>query len=113
MRYSGFLGIVEQTEVKPGVWEETVTEIPVLGDLMQRTETLIMGDQILPGYGTNMSVSVHARGIGPRDNSSIRYVTHAGVRWEIRSIIEQPPRIVLYFGEEYHGPTPGGAPDGP
>lgn len=107
MRYSGKLGLVQQTEVRPGIWEETVTEVSVLGEVRQRTEVLDSGDAILPRYRTTTSISVPARGVGPRDNSMIRYITYKGDRWQIASIVDEPPRIVVYIGEVYRGPTPG------
>jgi hypothetical protein len=107
MRYAGKLGIAQQTEVSPGVWEETITEHDVVGDLKQRTETLTVGDTILPQYATTTSVSVLAREVGFRDNSDLRYMTLGGKRWTISSDVTQYPRVVLYFGEEYHGPIPG------
>lgn len=106
MRYSGKLGIVEQQEVRPGIWEEVVTEEPVLGTLEQRTEVLAGSSDVLPRYTTSTSISVPARGVGLQDNSVIRYITLMGDRWQISSIVQQPPRIVIYVGEKYSGPTP-------
>lgn len=106
MRYSGKLGIVQQTEVRPGIWEEVVTEVPVLGTVKQRTEVLSGNGSVLPEYQTTTSISVPARGVGPQNNSGIRYVTYKGDRWQIRSIVDEPPRIVIYIGEVYRGPTP-------
>lgn len=106
MRYSGKLGLVEQTEVRPGIWEETVTEINKLGTVRQRTEVLASSDFVLPRYETTTSISVAALGVGPMDNSNIRYITYKGTRWQIRSIVDEPPNIVIFIGEKYHGPTP-------
>lgn len=105
MRYSGKLGIVEQTEVRPGIWEETVTEVPVLGVVRQRTEVLDGSDSVLPSYRTTTSISVPARGVGPLLNTNIRYITYKGIRWQINTIVDEPPRIVIYIGEVYNGPT--------
>lgn len=106
MRYSGKLGIVEQKEVRPGIWEEVVTEEPVLGTLEQRTGVLEGSSDVLPRYSTSTSISVPARGVGLLDNSVIRYITLKGNRWQVSSIVDQPPRIVIYVGEKYNGPTP-------
>lgn len=106
MRCSEKLGIVEQSEVRPGIWEETVTEVPVLGDVRQRTEVLDGTDAVLPRYRTTTSISVPARGVGPQDNSNIRYITYRGFRWQISTIVDEPPKIVIYIGEVYNGPTP-------
>ena len=107
MRYSGFLGIVEEVQVRPGIWEEVVTEKKVLGDMKTETETRRTEDEIIPKVSSTRSVSVPARGLGQMDNRSIRYATYAGKKWIITSVVDQFPQIVCYFGEEYHGPTPG------
>lgn len=109
MRYSGMLGIAEQTEIAPGIFEDVITEYPVLGKFKQRTEVLEGGDEILPRYSTTTSISVMARGVGLMDNSNLRYVTHAGKRWQVATDVSQYPELVLYLREEYHGPTPVGA----
>jgi hypothetical protein len=109
MRYSGMLGISEQTEIAPGVFEDVITEYPVLGTIKQRTEVLEGGDEILPRYSTTTSISVMARGVGIMDNSDLQYVTLAGKRWKVASDVSQYPNLVLYLREEYHGPTPVGA----
>jgi hypothetical protein len=106
MRCSGALGVVQQTEVRPGIWEETVTEVPVLGTVRQRTEVLDGSDAVLPKYRTTTSISVPARGVGPQDNSVIRYITYGGIRWQIGTIVDEYPNIVIYIGEKYNGPTP-------
>lgn len=107
MRYSGKLGIAEQTERAPGVWEETITEVDVLGTVEQRTELLSTSDTVLPRYTTTTSISVLSR---TADNASIRYATYLGKRWTIGSINSEYPNIVIYLGKEYYGPTPDPTP---
>lgn len=106
MRYSGKLGLAQEVQVSPGVWDNVITEQDVVGDLVQRSEALEQGDDVLPRHVTTTSVSLLSFGIGPLDHSMFRYVMHAGKRWSITSIVEQHPRIILYFGEEYRGPIP-------
>jgi len=109
VRYSGSLGIVEEQEVRPGVWEEVVTEQKVLGKMETGTETRIVDGEIIPRITSTRSVSVPARGLGQQDNRSVRYATYAGKRWTITSVVDQFPNIVCYFGEVYSGPIPAGA----
>ena len=80
--------------------------MPVLGEVRQTTEVLEGSDSVLPKYRTTTSISVPARGVGPQDNSMIRYITFKGTRWQIASIVDTPPKIVIYIGEVYRGPTP-------
>lgn len=107
MRYSGKLGISQPTEVRPGIWEDVVTEVDKFGTLRQTT-TVLRGDgNVLPEYTTTTSIVVPALGVGQLDNSVIRYITYKGKRWQIESIVDEPPMIVIFIGDKYNGPTPG------
>lgn len=106
-RYSGWLGIAESVEVNPGAWDEIIAFVPVLGTVKQTTEVLEGSSDILPRYRTTTSISVPARGIGPLDNSDIRVITYKGKNWQISSIVDDPPLIVIFMGEEWHGEAAG------
>lgn len=106
MRYSGKIGYSVPTETAPGVFEDVITEREYIGDVVQRTETLAQESSILPQYRTSTSISVLSDGIPKENYSDIRYVTYAGVYWTVSSTVVQWPRLVLYIGEEYHGPIP-------
>ena len=106
MRYSGKIGIAVQTETAPGVWEDVITERDYLGNVENRTEVLELGDSVLPEYRTTTSISVLSDGVLKENYSDIRYVTNGGVKWTIASAVLQWPRLVLYIGEVYNGPTP-------
>ncbi len=110
MRYSGKLGVSEQKEVSPGVWEEEITERDFLGTVTSRSEAVEQGDMILPTYRVTTTVSGLARGLGQMDNSNLRYLTYAGRRWVIQTDQSKYPKLLLYIGEEYHGPVPTGSP---
>ena len=107
MRYAGKLGLSEQVETSPGVWEDRITEQEVLGTMKTLTETHASEDGIHPRVSSTRSIVVGALGIGPQDHSKIMYATYAGRRWTLSSIVDEPPNIRAYFGEEYHGPIPG------
>lgn len=110
MRYSGKLGYSEQTEKRPGVWEETITEVDVLGQVEQRTEVLSTSTSVLPEYTTTTSISVLAL---PDPKKDLVYVTYLGVRWSIGSVVTEFPKMRIFIGKEYHGPLPAGAPATP
>lgn len=106
MRYSGKLGLAQSSEVRPGIWEETVTEKPILGRVEQRTEALESSSSVLPQYRTTTSISVLSRGPDQLNNADIRYITYMGVRWTIGSIVFEYPHLVIYIGDKYDGPVP-------
>lgn len=106
MRYSGKVGYAVQTEVSPGVWEDTITERAKLGTVIQRTEALDSGDSVLPQYRTTTSVSVLCDGVLKENYDNLRYVSYMGKNWTISSAVMQWPQLVLYIGEVYNGPLP-------
>lgn len=103
MRFSGKIGFATKVELSPGVHDEEITERDYLGDILQRTERLDNDDSILPRYHTTTSVSVLSDGVLRERYSDIRYITMAGIKWKINSVIHKWPRIEMYVGEEYHG----------
>lgn len=106
MRYSGKVGYAVQTEKAPGIWEDTITEHPKLGDVVQRTEVLGSDDSVLTQYRTTTSISVLNDGVLKENYENLRYISYMGKNWTIASAVVQPPRIVFYIGEVYNGPTP-------
>lgn len=113
MRAAVVLGLAEEQEVRPGISEDVITESPKLAEVKQRTEAFTVEGEIIPRYRTTTSVSVLSDGVIKPDYSNLRYVLYAGVRWSISTVTHEPPRMTIFIGEVYNGPTPGGAPDGP
>lgn len=106
MRYSGKFGYSVQTETSPGVWEDVITERDMLGTVLQRTEVLDGEGTILPRYRTTTSISVLSNGVNQMTYANLAYVVYKGIRWQPGSIVEEFPRLTVYIGDEYHGPTP-------
>lgn len=113
MRYSGKFGYGQSEEVRPGIWEDVITERDHIGDVVQTTEAFDVSGSVLPQYRTTTSVSVLSDGVLAESYKSLRYVTHAGERWSVASAVLQPPRLVVYIGEVYNGPIPEPAPVDP
>lgn len=105
MRYSGKLGLAQQSEVRPGIWEETITEKSILGKVEQRTEALAGSSSVIPEFRTTTSISILSRGPEQINNADVRYITYMGVRWAIASIVYEYPHLVIYIGEKFNGPT--------
>lgn len=106
MRWSGKLGFSTEVEVTKGRFEDVVTERSVMGEIETRTDTFIVGNQVLTQTGTSTSVSVLFGSVERIDFSTLVYVTHRGKRYVPSSIVEDIPRVVIYIGEEYNGPEP-------
>ncbi len=112
MRWAGKVGYSAHTEVKPGIWEDVITEVDAFGELTEQNESINGEDAVLPQYRVTTSVSIITDGQRV-PQAGIRYFTMRGKRWQLSTMVRQPPRIVLYPGEEYNGPLPAGPPDPP
>lgn len=106
MRWSGKLGISQQVETAPDVWENVITEHDALGTVEQRSERLESDSDILPRYRTTTSISLLSRGAGVLENADIAYITWRGRKWAPGSVTENYPKITVFIGEIYNGPTP-------
>ena len=105
MRYSGKFGFVVPTETAPGVIEDLVTEREYVGDVIQRTEAFMVANSVLPEYRATTSVSVLSDGILKKQYKNLRFIEYMDELWTISSIVFNWPRITIYIGELYNGPT--------
>lgn len=103
MKFSGKIGFAEQVEKAPGVWDDVITEIDYVGDVLQVTESFVSGSTAMPQYRTVTSVSVISDGLLKTKYNDIRYVEYMGVKWAPSSIVVKWPRLEIFMGEEYHG----------
>lgn len=110
MRWAGKIGVTSRQEVRPGIWEDVITERPKMGTVETRTETFREGENVHAAYSTSTSVSVLSEGPEKIDYRDYVYITHMGVRWQIGSIAMAYPYMTIYLGEEYNGPEPAGPP---
>lgn len=106
MKFSGKLGYSEPTETAPGVFKDVITERPYIGDVVQRTEAFSVANSVLPQYRTTTSVSVLSDGVLKEKYNDLRYVEYGGVKWSVASVVTVWPRLIIYIGEKYNGPTP-------
>ena len=112
MRYAGKIGFGTSVEKSPGVWDDEIIERDYLGDVLQSTERLDGDGRILPNYKTTTSISVLSDGVLKERYSDVRYIIFLGTRWTVSSIVHKWPRIEMFIGEVYNGPTPE-PPDSP
>lgn len=106
MLYSGKFGYAVSTEVRPGIWEDVITERDHLGKVEQRTEVVGLEDSVLPSLRTTTSISVRSDGAHKVTYANLRYVIFQGVRWSPSSVVVDGPNLTVFIGEVYNGPTP-------
>jgi hypothetical protein len=108
MRFSGSLGYGETVEnpVGSGIWEDQIVEVPCKGDVQRDSKRAGGDDVVNSDIVLVMSFSIIADDRALRDYTTIKYVEWEGARWTPSSIEVRRPRLLIYAGGVYNGPTP-------
>ena len=109
-RFRGAVGYVENTEVRPGIWLDEVTEKPHGFNVLQNTLQFQEDEQVNKDLALQDSVSFVADAYANEHFSAIRYVKRAGVFWVVTSVTLERPRLILRLGGVYNGKKPSPTP---
>lgn len=110
-RFFGEVGYAEENvEVRPGIFEDVVTERKYFGDVVKNSRRFQDGPTVVDKLSIDNSISILADAYANERIEAMRYVVWMGVRWEIASIEDQRPRLLLRLGGVYNGPTPPAPP---
>jgi hypothetical protein len=109
MRFFGAVGYGESSEETlpgSGVYEEVITEVNYTGDVLRNIKKDESEGVMNNDLRVNNSISIVADDYAVKHFFKIRYVVWEGVRWTISSVEVKTPRLILYLGGVYNGPTP-------
>ena len=67
---------------------------------------MLFRSKVIDDVSVNNSISVVADSYANQHFMNIRYVLWQGVRWTVQSVEVKHPRLILYIGTVYNGPTP-------
>lgn len=101
-KYCGAIGYGVNTEIRPGVWASDPVERTVYGDIFKDTSLNKKGEGLNDDISLNMKVSFIADPYALNNYSLIKYATHLGAKWKVKSIEVQFPRLVLTLGGGYN-----------
>ena len=108
-KFYGVIGYAETVEVRPGVYEEQITERKYYGDITRNTKRSESSEHLNDNLNVNNVISIMADAYADLHFFAIRYVEWAGCRWKVMTVEVQRPRLILTMGGVYNGPTPGTA----
>lgn len=98
-KWYGIIGYVKTVEVRPGIWEEQVTERPYYGEWRRNTRRLQSADQLNDNINIANELSIVADPYAIDNFHSMRYVEYMDAKWKITNVEVKYPRLIL---------TPGG-----
>lgn len=105
-RFYGVVGYSEGTvETTPGVWEESIIERQISGDLLRNDRRLESGESVNDNLRLNNKFSIVADAYSMQHFFAMRYLMWMGARWKVTNVEVQSPRLILTIGEVYNGPT--------
>lgn len=107
-RFFGEVGYGEPVELPPdsGIWVDEITEQSYFGDVIRNSLKVKDGENLNPDIGVNNSISIMANNYAIEHFFAIKYVRWEGVLWTVSTVEVKAPRLILYLGSVYNGPTP-------
>lgn len=104
-KFVGYIGYATTQETAPGVWTDSITEKKYIGDMMWNNRRYVPGESVNDDVTLNQAVSVLADEYANQNVMYIRYVRWNGMYWKVSSVELEPPRMKVYIGSVYNGPT--------
>ena len=102
-KVSGKLGYSTTSEVKPGVYKETIVERDVVVNIIRNASRLEGGSKVNQDITSDqVQVSIVASPETPQNFRMLKYVKCWGVAWTIKSVENQYPRLLITLGGEYN-----------
>lgn len=105
-RFAGNVGFGFSTEVRPGVYDDVVTEKLYLGDVRRSARQANTGEKLNDDLTVENTIEIVADSYASDNIFAIRYVEWAGTKWKVPSVEVQGVRLLLRLGGVYNGPTP-------
>lgn len=103
-KFCGVIGFAETKEIRPGVWDEVITEKgPYFGDEVRNTRRLQSADQTNDNVNISNEISIVADPYANHNFHSIRYAEFMGVKWKVMTVEARHPRLILTLGGVYNG----------
>ena len=104
-RFFGKVGFATVSEIRPGVWEDTIVERPYYGDIVRNSRRHESGqDKVLDDINISNEFSIVADAYANENFHNIKYVEYMGTKWKVSTITVERPRLILSAGGVYNGP---------
>lgn len=103
-KFHGIVGFAVQTETKPGVWLDTITERTYFGDVIRDTRRLDEVERVNMDISVGNSFRILADAYANEHIFAIRFLEWSGALWTVTDVEVQRPRLLLRVGGRYNGP---------
>lgn len=102
-KFYGKIGYGVTGEIRPGVWDEIITEKPYYGDVNKLSRRLRTDDKVIDDINIANEISILADPFAYENFSTIKYVEYMGAKWKVSNVEVRFPRLILVTGGLYNG----------
>ena len=104
-KWFGKVGYANTSEVRPGVYEEVITEREYYGDVIRNTKQIENSGEVIDNISVSVSISIVADPFAYNNFHTMKYVDYMGSKWNVKTVDPQYPRMLLTLGGLYNGQT--------
>ena len=101
-KFCGKVGYANTEEVRPGVWEDAITERTYYGDVYELRSQWEKSGGVNDNITIRHQISILADGFAYEHFSKIRYVEWMGAKFKVTDVKLQRPRLTLTIGGEWN-----------
>lgn len=105
-RFAGKVGFGISTEIRPGYFDDVITERPYYGDVKRGARQANTGARVNDELVADTTIEIVADSYASDNIFAIRYVEWSGAKWKATNVEPQGVRLLLRLGGVYNGPTP-------
>lgn len=102
-KFYGAVGYANTAEIRPGVWDDVITERKYYGEVLRYSRRSQPADKSSDDITIDMQISIVSDPFAIEHFHSMRYVEFMGAKWGISSIEPRHPRLILTLGGLYNG----------
>lgn len=102
-KFFGPIGYAESKEIRPGVFQDVITERYYHGDITRNTRRLQSTDKVNDDIEISNEISIVADPFANGNFHAMRYVGFMGAKWKITSVEVAYPRLRLTIGGVWNG----------
>lgn len=104
-KWAGKIGFSETVKTALDVYSEVITEKQYYGEVTKNTRRWDSSDNVNDNFVVSNGISVIADDYLFTHLKYMRYVIWQGIRWKIKDISVEYPRLNMSIGDIYNGPT--------
>lgn len=102
-RYRGLVGFGIETETSLGIWEYTIIDHKMQGDILSIRSSNDDSGKINNDITLRNRFSLIFDAFALENFQNIKYIKYNGVKWEVSEIEISHPRIILSIGGVWNG----------